>query len=172
MNAPGDTNSNRQEILRRTYVPGTDANSRVWILRCRDCSYIYGCNNTDAWERKCPHCQGGRAGLSIPVERDGATWSREEHVIAFDLYNQIPFGKIHIRNPKIQELAAILGRKVGSVSRKLSNFARLDPSLQARGIRGLEHGSHGEAEVWQEFTDHPEALTFESAHLLAQRLGH
>lgn len=64
----------------------------------------------------------------------------------------------------------MLGRSVGSVSYKLSNFARLDPALQARGIRGNEHGSKGEAEVWREFNDHPEALAFESERLLAQRM--
>jgi putative restriction endonuclease len=49
-------------------------------------------------------------------------WTREEHVIAFNLYSQIPFGTIHVRNPKIQEIARLLGRTVGSVSRKLANF--------------------------------------------------
>jgi putative restriction endonuclease len=47
----------------------------------------------------------------------------------------------------------MLGRKIGSASLKLANFARLDPVLQARDIRGLEHGSKGEVEVWREFND-------------------
>src|SRR5258706_15671392 len=96
-------------------------------------------------------------------------WSRDEHILAFNLYSQIPFGTIHTRNPKIQELAQLLGRSVGSVSRKLANFARLDPFLQRRGIRGLEHGAKGEEEVWNEFAKNPEALAFESQRLLAQR---
>lgn len=98
-------------------------------------------------------------------------WSREDLIIAFNLYSRIPFGTIHIRNPKIQELAKILGRSVGSVSYKLANFSRLDPSLHQRGIRGLEHGAKGEEEVWREFTERPEALAYESQHLLAERLG-
>jgi putative restriction endonuclease len=103
--------------------------------------------------------------------RSGTNWSREEHILAFNLYCQIPFGTIHMRNPKIIELAKLLGRSVGSVSYKLSNFARLDPSLQARGIKGSQHGAKGEAEVWKEFADHPETLAFESEQLLANRLG-
>jgi putative restriction endonuclease len=76
-----------------------------------------------------------------------------------------------MRNPKVIELAAVLGRSPGSVSFKLSNFARLDPSLQARGIRGLQHGAKGDEEVWHEFVQRPDALVYESAQLLGARLG-
>lgn len=112
----------------------------------------------------------GKPGLPTPAEREGANWSRAEHIIAFNLYSQIPFGTIHMRNPKVIELAALLGRSVGSVSYKLSNFARLDPALQARGIRGSQHGAKGEEEVWLEFAEDPEGLAYESASLLADRL--
>ena len=171
MKAPGDINRNDQRLLRLSTLPGTDYNARIWVLKCQRCSYVYGSNSTDAWERKCPHCQNGRPGLDIPTERDGESWTREEHIIAFHLYNQIEFGKIHIRNPKVVELAALLGRRVGSASRKLANFARLDPALQARDIQGLPHGAKGEEEIWREFQDRPEGLVFESTRLLAERLG-
>ena len=100
-----------------------------------------------------------------------ANWTREEHILAFDLYSRIPFGSIHERNPDIQDLAQLLGRSVGSVSYKLANFARLDPALQARGIKGMSHGAKGEESVWAEFATQPEALTLESQRLLADRLG-
>lgn len=101
----------------------------------------------------------------------GTNWTREEHILAFNLYSQIPFGTIHIHNPKIKELARLLGRTVGSASLKLANFARLDPSLQQRGIRGLPHGAKGEEDVWKEFGQQPEELAFESERLLAEREG-
>ena len=97
-------------------------------------------------------------------------WTREQHILAFNLYCQIPFGTIHMRNPRLIELAQLIGRSVGAVSYKLSNFARLDPALQARGIRGSEHGAKGEEEVWREFIDHPEELAYESQRLLANCL--
>jgi putative restriction endonuclease len=97
-------------------------------------------------------------------------WTREEHILAFNLYNRITFGQIHIRNPLVIELADLIGRTPSAVSRKLANFARLDPALQARGIRGLSHGAHGEEDIWNEFAAHPESLVFESEQLLAQRL--
>lgn len=74
-------------------------------------------------------------------------------------------------NRKVSELARLLGRTPGSVSMKLSNFARLDPALQARGIVGLRRGAKGEKEIWDEFRERPEALTFESQELLAAKLG-
>jgi putative restriction endonuclease len=103
--------------------------------------------------------------------RRNSDWKREEHILAFNLYCKIPFGTIHIRNPKIIELARILGRSVGAVSYKLANFARLDSELQARGIKGMSHGAKGEAEIWSEFDDNPGALVFESERLLAQFTG-
>ena len=65
--------------------------------------------------------------------RHNTDWTREEHILAFNLYCKIPFGQIHTHNPRVIQLARMLGRSVGSVSLKLSNFARLDPALQARG---------------------------------------
>jgi putative restriction endonuclease len=105
------------------------------------------------------------------MTRHNKDWTREEHILAFNLYCKIPFGQIHMHNPRVIQLARMLGRSVGSVSLKLSNFARLDPALQARGIRGMRHGAKGEVEIWREFVDHPETLAFESERLLADRLG-
>lgn len=104
------------------------------------------------------------------MARYGENWTRDEQILAFSLYSEIPFGKIHMGNPKVLELAGLLGRTPGSVSMKLSNFARLDPALQARGIAGLQRGAKGEKEIWDEFRERPEALAFESQQLLAKKL--
>ncbi|HEY3856867.1 MAG TPA: HNH endonuclease [Verrucomicrobiae bacterium] len=98
-------------------------------------------------------------------------WTREEHIIAFNVYSSIPFGQIGEGTPEVQRLAKLVGRTVGSASRKLANFARLDPSLQQRGIKGLSHGAKGEEEVWKEFANDPEQLALESEKLMAARLG-
>jgi len=98
-------------------------------------------------------------------------WSREELIIAFNLYCKIPFGKIHIRNPEIIALAKILGRTPSAVSWKLANFASLDPSLKDRNIAGASHGSKLDAEIWGEFNNDWEKLGFESERLLAEKTG-
>ena len=93
-------------------------------------------------------------------------WSRNELIVAFNLYCKTPFGRIHIRNPQIVELAKALGRSPSAVSWKLANFARLDPSLKKRSIRGATHGSLAEVEIWNEFNEDWESLAFESERLL------
>lgn len=98
-------------------------------------------------------------------------WTREELILAFNLYCKIPFGTIHIRNPQIVELAKALNRTPSAVSWKLANFARLDPSLQSRNIAGASHGSKLDVEIWDEFNHDWEKLGFESEKLLAQKTG-
>lgn len=99
-------------------------------------------------------------------------WTREELIVAFNLYCKIPFGRIHIRNPQIIELGKAIGRTPSAVSWKLANFARLDPSLQKRNISGASHGARAEVEVWGEFSSDWERLAFESERLLQQMTGH
>jgi putative restriction endonuclease len=98
-------------------------------------------------------------------------WTREELILAFNLYCKIPFGTIHIRNPQIIALAKILGRTPSAVSWKLANLASLDPTLKKRNIAGASHGAKLDAEVWKEFNNDWEKLSFESENLLAEKLG-
>jgi putative restriction endonuclease len=98
-------------------------------------------------------------------------WSREELILAFNLYCKTPFGKIHIHNPEIIALSKILRRTPSAVSWKLANFARLDPALKKRAIIGATHGGKGEIEIWDEFNQDWENLSFESERLLARLTG-
>ena len=98
-------------------------------------------------------------------------WTREELIVAFNLYCKIPFGRIHIRNPLVIELAKAIGRTPSSVSWKLANFARLDPALQKRNISGATHGAQAEVEIWNEFSSDWDKLAFESERLLGQIIG-
>lgn len=95
-------------------------------------------------------------------------WTREELIIAFNLYCKITFGQIDQSNPAVIALAGVLGRTPASLAWKLANFARLDPSLQARGVKGASHGSKGEVAVWEEFNNNWDTLAFESERLLAE----
>lgn len=99
------------------------------------------------------------------------TWSREELIVAFNLYCKTPFGRIHVRNPEIISLAKVLGRTPSAVSWKLANFARLDPTLRERNILGARHGSKEEIEIWNEFSEDWDKLAFESEKLLANMSG-
>jgi putative restriction endonuclease len=70
--------------------------------------------------------------------------------------------------PRVIALAKALGRTPSSVSWKLANFARLDPALRKRQIRGATHGAKAEEEIWNEFSDNWDSLTYESQQLLAK----
>lgn len=88
-------------------------------------------------------------------------WTRAELVHALSLYCRIPFGQLNHNQPDIVRMSSRLGRTPSSVSMKLCNFASLDPSLQARGIRGLTGASGLDRSVWAEFYGQWERLADE-----------
>jgi putative restriction endonuclease len=79
--------------------------------------------------------------------RYGQSWNREELILAFDLHCRIPFQQTKAGNPKVQELAVLLGRTPASVVRKLGNFGAFDPELQQKSITGLVYASKLDKEV-------------------------
>lgn len=81
----------------------------------------------------------------------GRRWSRDELLVALNLYHKLTFGQLHARQPAIVALAQKLGRGANSLAMKLSNLASLDPALKLRGIKGLEGASTLDREVWNEF---------------------
>jgi putative restriction endonuclease len=98
-------------------------------------------------------------------------WTRNELILAFNLYCKVPFSKINANYPPVKELSAIIGRSNNAVAMKLANFARLDPELQARGIKGLKGGGKGEQPIWDEFNHNWDALAYQSELLLASYIG-
>lgn len=67
-------------------------------------------------------------------------WTREELILAFNLYLKLPFGKMHTKTPEVIELASLIGRTVNSIAIRLTNFASCDPYHQARGVKGMVGG--------------------------------
>ena len=88
----------------------------------------------------------------------GKRWTRDELLIALNLYHKLRFGQISSRLPAIIDLAHRLGRTPSSVSMKLGNLASFDPALQLRGVRGLPGASNLDRDVWNEFHDNPAEL--------------
>lgn len=92
----------------------------------------------------------------------GRLWTREELILAFDLYCRIPFRKTKANNPLVTRLARALGRTPSSVARKLGNFGAFDPELKKRQITGLTHTGKLDKEVWDEFNSDWGALVLEA----------
>lgn len=100
-------------------------------------------------------------------------WSRDELILALDLYlrfRRTPPGK---DSEEIMELSALLGqmgyasgspdartfRNANGVYMKMMNFRRFDSEYTADGKVGLTRGNRNEEAIWKEFSSDPVALS-------------
>ena len=88
-------------------------------------------------------------------------WSREELLLAINLYLKLPFGKMHSRTLEVIHLANLMNRTPSSIAMRLVNFASVDPFHQNRGIKGLAGGKRQVEPIWQEFLANKEEILFE-----------
>ena len=98
-------------------------------------------------------------------------WSRDEMMLALNLYLKLPFGKLDRKTPEVVHLAKIIGRTPNAVALRLVNFAAYDPILAQRGISGMSHGGRSCKEFWNEFVYDREKVLFESELILARIEG-
>lgn len=96
-------------------------------------------------------------------------WTRDELILAVNLYCKLPFGKMHKGNALIIEFASLIGRTPSSVALKLGNFASFDPTLKARGIKGAANASKLDKEIWDEFYQNWDSTLIQSETLLATK---
>jgi putative restriction endonuclease len=94
-------------------------------------------------------------------------WARDELMLAINLYCKLPFGRLSSTTKEIKELANLIGRTPSSVALKLVNFSSLDPSLQARGIKGMGNASKLDKEIGDEFYTNWDTALIDSEKLLA-----
>lgn len=97
-------------------------------------------------------------------------WTQEQIKLAFHLYCQIPYGRIHGRNPEIIALAQVIGRTADAVAMKILNIASIDPAITNTGRVGLGNASALDRAVWDEFNADWERLAVE-CQLLRQQLA-
>ncbi len=96
-------------------------------------------------------------------------WSRDELILALDLYFKLPSSKISSTNEEVIELSQILNqipsgfkhkddtfRNPNGVSMKLNNFKRLDPESKGSG---LVRGGKLEEVIWNEFSTNKSLLS-------------
>lgn len=95
-------------------------------------------------------------------------WTKEETIIAFNVYCKIPFKSSSKTNPTIIKYANIIGRSPSALNMKVGNFGRLDPELKRQGIVGLGNGSKLDEIVWDEFNGNWDKLAYKSEILLAK----
>ena len=98
-------------------------------------------------------------------------WTRDQLLLALNLYYQTPFGKQHKTHPPIVALAEKIERTPSAVAMKLGNFTSLDPAEKERGIAGLSGASNADRAIWKEFQSNRNELAADSEALLEQQFG-
>lgn len=99
-------------------------------------------------------------------------WTRDELILALDLYLRHRYSLPSKHHPEVQELSHLLGRlgralglsesdsfrNANGVYMKLGNFRRWDPEYIKDGKTGLAKGNKDEGVVWDEFANAPAKL--------------
>lgn len=98
-------------------------------------------------------------------------WSREETIVAFNVYCKIPFKNSSKTHPTVIKYANIIGRSPSALNMKIGNIGRLDPQLKEKGITGLVNGSKLEEIIWNEFHNNWDELAFESEKIIIEFQG-
>jgi len=89
-------------------------------------------------------------------------------MLAINLYCKLPFGRLHRLSPEVIHLASLINRTPSAVAYKLVNFASLDPSMKARGIKGAVNVGKLDAKIWNNFINNLESFSYKSEKLLAR----
>ena len=95
-------------------------------------------------------------------------WTREQTIVALNLYCKIPFNRVSSNHPDIIQIAKIIGRTPNSVKMKIGNFGSFDAELKRRGIVGLGNTSKMDEIVWNEFNSDWNNLAYESELLISK----
>jgi len=101
------------------------------------------------------------------MRKDDQRWTREQTIVAFNLYCKIPFNRVTSSHPEIIKIAEKIGRSANSVKMKIGNFGSFDPELKKRGIVGLVNASKLDEEIWKEFNSNWDDLAFESEKIIS-----
>ena len=79
-------------------------------------------------------------------------WTREETIIAFNVYCKIPFKDSNKNHPMIIKYANIIGRSPSALNMKVGNLGRLDPKLKEKfspdQVEQIMDGETPDGKVW------------------------
>lgn len=94
-------------------------------------------------------------------------WTHEQLLVAFGLYCQLPFGKLHAKNPLIIKFSQHLGRTPSALAMKLVNIASLDPAITSTGRKGLAGASQADRQMWAAMQSDWDGFAMQSAAAIA-----
>jgi putative restriction endonuclease len=95
-------------------------------------------------------------------------WSREQLIVALNIYWKIPYNKISgSSNNLIKLIAPIINRSPAALAYKLMNFTSLDSEKQKIGNKGKSAASLSDQEIWNEYFGKWEKLALDSSAILS-----
>ena len=97
-------------------------------------------------------------------------WTREELILALDLYFRLPFGRLNRSTPEVIELANLIKRTNNSVALRLVNFAACDPVIINSGRTGMPGGLSICKPIWDEYAGRKEELFYDAQQIKANLL--
>ncbi len=100
--------------------------------------------------------------------KKNTNWTREQTIVAFNVYCKISFKDSKSTHPIIIKFANLIGRSPSALNMKIGNFGRLDPKLRKKGIVGLANGSKLDKIIWDEFHQNWDKLAYQSESLIAK----
>lgn len=95
-------------------------------------------------------------------------WTRHQLLVAFNLYCQMPFGKLHSGNPEIIKYSKLIGRTPSALAMKLTNIASLDPAITSTGRKGLKGASSADKAMWSEMQNDWEIFAIKSSKAIEE----
>ena len=97
-------------------------------------------------------------------------WTRDELILAYNLYCKIPYGQFNTSSADVKELAGVIGRTPGAVAFKLVNFVSLDPRQKLFGRKGAINIGKLDKAIFEEFTANFDEMFYESEELLGEKI--
>ena len=94
-------------------------------------------------------------------------WTRDQLLVALDVYCRTPFGKFDQANPEIARISKQIGRTPSALAMKLSNLAGLDKKITESGRSGLTGASNLDRVMWAEMEADWGKIAIESQRALA-----
>jgi hypothetical protein len=91
----------------------------------------------------------------------GGQWSREEYILALDLYLNHPEITHDASDSAVQEVADLTGRSANSIALRLANFRHLDPN----GTDGMSNVGADCRDIWEEFYGQEDELAYRAEEI-------
>lgn len=76
-------------------------------------------------------------------------WTREEVLLAINLYCRLPYRKLRQTTPEVRALAQLLNRTPSAISKRCCNYVQFDP-VESKRVKGFSRAAKLDRSIWAE----------------------